>query len=170
MDVLSEVLKAVKLDGAMFYNAEFSAPWCARSLDSRTVAPYLSPDSQHVIIFHLLTEGRGYAHVEGDDRSLPLNAGDIVIFPHGDPHILGNGPPVTPVDRAQELERVFSQGLKVSRMGGGGETHQIHLRLHVLRSATQPGLPWRTATHFEGQHSRRRVRPMAGKLHPLFGG
>lgn len=27
MDVLSEVLKAVKLDGAMFYNAEFSAPW-----------------------------------------------------------------------------------------------------------------------------------------------
>ena len=32
MDVLSEVLKAVKLDGALFYNAEFSAPWCARSI------------------------------------------------------------------------------------------------------------------------------------------
>ena len=28
MDVLSEVLKAVKLDGAFFYNGEFSAPWC----------------------------------------------------------------------------------------------------------------------------------------------
>ena len=26
MDVLSEVLKAVKLDGVMFYNAEYSAP------------------------------------------------------------------------------------------------------------------------------------------------
>ena len=45
MDVLSEVLKAVKLDGAMFYNAEFSAPWCFRSPASRIVAPYLSSDS-----------------------------------------------------------------------------------------------------------------------------
>jgi hypothetical protein len=27
MDVLSEVLKVVKLQGAMFYNGEFSSPW-----------------------------------------------------------------------------------------------------------------------------------------------
>jgi AraC-like DNA-binding protein len=121
MDVLSEVLTAVKLNGAVFFNADFSAPWCARSVDARTVTSYLSPNSQHVIIFHLLTEGRGYAHVEGDDRMVSLNAGDILIVPHGDPHILGNGPPVTPVDRAQVVEQVLSQGLKVSRMGGGGE-------------------------------------------------
>ena len=121
MDVLSEVLKAVKLDGALFYNAEFSAPWCFRAPASRTVAPYLSPDSRHVIIYHLLSEGRGYAQVEGDSRLLHLTAGDIVIFPHGDPHIMGNGPPVKPVDYEQELQRILSQGLKVSRMGGGGE-------------------------------------------------
>ena len=122
MEVLSEVLKAVKLNGAMFYNAEFSAPWCARSVDAHTVTSYLSPNSQHVIIFHLLTEGCGYAHVEGDNRPLRLNAGDILIVPHGDRHILGNGPPVMPMDRSQVLEQVLSQGLKVSRMGGGGET------------------------------------------------
>jgi AraC-like DNA-binding protein len=121
MDVLSEVLRAVKLDGALFYNAEFSAPWCVRQPSSRTMAPYLVPDSKHVIIYHLLTEGHGYAQVEGDDRPLPLNAGDIVIFPHGDPHIMGNGSPVTPMDSAQELERILAQGLKVSRLGGGGE-------------------------------------------------
>jgi AraC-like DNA-binding protein len=121
MEILSEVLRAVKLDGAMFYNAEFSSPWCARSIDASTVTSYLSPNSQHVIIFHLLTEGRGYAHVEGDDRPVPLNAGDILIVPHGDAHILGNGSSVTPVRREQVLEQVLSQGLKVSRMGGGGE-------------------------------------------------
>ncbi|MDN5941137.1 MAG: cupin domain-containing protein, partial [Nitrospira sp.] len=170
MEILSEVLRAVKLDGAMFYNAEFSAPWCARSIDARTVTSYLSPNSQHVIIFHLLTEGRGYAHVEGDDRPVPLNAGDILIVPRGDSHILGNGPSVTPVDRAQVLEQVLSQGLKVSRMGGGGGTHQVHLRLHVLRSAAQQSFPWRAAAHHKSQHPRRRVGPMAGKLHPLFGG
>jgi AraC-like DNA-binding protein len=121
MDVLSEVLKAVKLDGALFYNAEFSAPWCFCSPASQKVAPYLSPHSRHVIIYHLLTEGLGYAQVEGDDRPLPLSAGDIVIFPHGDPHTMRNGPPVKPVDNAQELQRVLAQGLKLSRMGGGGE-------------------------------------------------
>ena len=121
MDVLSEVLRAVKLDGAMFYNAEFSAPWCVRQPSSHTMAPYLLPDSKHVIIYHLLTEGRGYAHVEGDDRPLPLNAGDIVIFPHGDPHIMGNGSPVKPVDNTHGLQRILAEGLKVSRMGGGGE-------------------------------------------------
>jgi AraC-like DNA-binding protein len=121
MDVLSEVLKAVRLDGALFYNGEFSAPWCFRSPASRTVAPYLSPDSGHVIIFHLLTEGRGYAHIEGEGRPVPLNAGDIIIFPHGDPHLMGNGSAVKAVDMAKELERISSQGLKISRMGGGGE-------------------------------------------------
>jgi AraC-like DNA-binding protein len=74
-----------------------------------------------VIIFHLLTDGRGYAGVEGESKKLFLNAGDIVIFPHGDPHILGNGSPVKPLDNERELQRIMSQGLKVSRFGGGGE-------------------------------------------------
>jgi Cupin len=60
MDVLSEVLRVVKLDGAVFYNAEFSSPWSFRSPPSRTLAPYLPSPTGHVILFHLLTEGRGY--------------------------------------------------------------------------------------------------------------
>jgi AraC-like DNA-binding protein len=69
----------------------------------------------------LLTEGRGYVHIEGQGRPVPLNAGDIIIFPHGDPHLMGNGPAVKAVDMAKELERISSQGLKISRLGGGGE-------------------------------------------------
>jgi hypothetical protein len=125
MDVLSEVLNAVKLDGALFYNGEFSAPWCAHEPDSRTMASYLSTPSKHVIIFHLLTEGRGYARVTGDNRPVPLTAGDIVVFPHGDAHIMGNGPPVAPMDNAGELKRVLSEGLTVSRGGGGGALTKI---------------------------------------------
>jgi AraC-like DNA-binding protein len=59
--------------------------------------------------------------VEGDGQRVQLNAGDIVIFAHGDPHIMGNGSPVKPVDNEQELHQIFSQGLKVARHGGGGE-------------------------------------------------
>jgi len=121
MDVLSEVLKTVKLDGAVFYNAEFSAPWCFCSPPSSELAPYLSAGANHVIIFHLLTEGRGFAHIEGNQRPLQLAAGDLVILPDGDPHALRNGPFVRPTNHAEQVKRVFAQGLKVARMGGGGE-------------------------------------------------
>jgi AraC-like DNA-binding protein len=120
MDVLSEVLRVVKLDGAVFYNAEFSSPWSFRAPPSHAVAPFVAPKAGHVIMFHLLTEGRGFARLEHGER-VPLEAGDIVIFPHGDSHIMENGPRITPVDNASELLRVFSQGLKLARMGGGGE-------------------------------------------------
>jgi AraC-like DNA-binding protein len=120
MDVLSTVLKTVKLEGAMFYNAEFSAPWGFRSPPSCQVAPYLKSESRHVIIYHLLTHGRAYANVEGGPR-VSLSAGDIVVFPHGDAHIMGNGRDVEPRDNARTLQEILAQGLKPARMGGGGE-------------------------------------------------
>jgi AraC-like DNA-binding protein len=120
MDVLSEVLKVVKLQGAMFYNGEFSSPWSFCSPPSRTVAPYIAPGAGHVIIYHLVTEGRASARLEDGDR-MTLDAGDIVIFPHGDAHFLENGPPTKSVDMENELARICSQGLKLSRAGGGGE-------------------------------------------------
>ena len=120
MDVLSEVLKVVKLQGAMFYNGEFSSPWRFCSPPSRTVAPYVAPAARHVIIYHLLTEGRAFARLADGPRII-LEAGDIVIFPHGDAHFLENGLPTKSVDMAKELARIFSQGLKRSCLGGGGE-------------------------------------------------
>ena len=50
-----------------------------------------------------------------------LTAGDIVIFPHGDAHFLGNGLPEKPVDSLQTFAKNLSQGLKLARFGGGGE-------------------------------------------------
>ena len=120
MDVLSEVLKVVKLQGAMFYNGEFSSPWSFCSPPSHTVAPYVAPAAGHVIIYHLLTEGRASARLVDGER-ITLNAGDIVIFPHGDAHFIENGPPTKAVDMVKELARIFSQGLKRSCLGGGGE-------------------------------------------------
>jgi AraC-like DNA-binding protein len=120
MDVLSTILKTVKLEGAVFYNAEFSAPWSFRSPPSCQVAPYLSAEPRHVIIYHLLTYGRAYAHLENGPR-ISLEAGDIVVFPHGDSHIMGNGQGVEPRDMARFLQEIFSQGLQQAHMGGGGE-------------------------------------------------
>jgi AraC-like DNA-binding protein len=125
MDVLSEVLKAVKLDGAVFFNGEFSAPWCAREPDADTMAAYLSTRASHIIIFHLILDGRAYARVEMDGRAVPLEAGDIIIVPHGDAHLMGNGPPVTPIDSAKQLQQVLAEGRMISQFGGGGEMTKL---------------------------------------------
>lgn len=125
MDVLSEVLRAVRLDGAVFFNGEFSAPWCAREPDAGTMASYLSAHSKHVIIFHLVAEGQAYARVEGNGRPVSLAAGDIVMFPHGDAHVLGNGPPVPPVDNGAQLRILLTKGGIFSQSGGGGELTRL---------------------------------------------
>jgi len=120
MDVLSEVLKVVRLQGAMFYNGEFSSPWSLCSPASSAIAPHLAPNAGHVIIYHLLTEGHAFARLVDGER-IALNAGDLVIFPHGNEHIIENGPPTRTVNLAKELARIVDQGLKLARFGGGGE-------------------------------------------------
>ena len=119
MDALSEVLKVVKLRGALFFNAEFSAPWCVASSESSQIAPLLCPGADHVIIYHYLMGGRAYAQLRDGNRR-DLGPGDVVIFPHGDAHVLGNGTG-KPVDSLNVFAKNLSSGLKVARYGGGGE-------------------------------------------------
>ena len=123
MDVLSEVLKVVKLESAFFFNAEFSAPWRIRSPQSCKLAPYINHPDGHVIVYHLLIEGKAYAQLE--DKRVALSAGDIVIFPHGDAHYLESGHALRTVDSEDELQRIFSERLKLSRIGGGGEVTRL---------------------------------------------
>ncbi len=119
MDALSEVLKAVKLDSTFFYNGEFSAPWSFHSPNSCKLAPYINQSSGHVIVYHLLIEGKARARL-GDER-LDVLPGEVLIFPHGDSHCLESGPCPHPVNGEGELQRIFSQGLRLVRMGGGGD-------------------------------------------------
>jgi len=120
MDVLSEVLRVVRLEGALFFNAEFSAPWCISERQSSEIAVHLSQKAGHLILYHFLTEGRAYARLP-DGKREELSAGNIVVFPHGDPHFLGNGSPEKPVDAFQTFGKNLTQGLKLARFGGGGE-------------------------------------------------
>ncbi|WP_109485515.1 AraC family transcriptional regulator [Occallatibacter savannae] len=120
MDVLSEVLSTVRLRGAIFFNAEFSAPWCISSSGAAGIEPHLPFPNAHLIMFHFLTEGRAYARL-GELR-VDLDAGDIVVLPGGDSHLLGNGPlRGEPVDSFREFAASLAQGLRAVKFGGGGE-------------------------------------------------
>lgn len=104
----------------MFFNAEFSAPWCLSSSRSAAVAHQLAPGVGNLIIYHFLTEGRAYARLPNGRRE-ELTTGDIVISPHGDTHFIGNGSPEKPVDSFHTFAKNLTQGLKLVRFGGGGK-------------------------------------------------
>jgi AraC-like DNA-binding protein len=123
MDALSELLKAVKLSGAMFFNGECTAPWCLRSPPSQFFCPYIGPTSGHVIEFHLLTEGSGYVRV--GEETTPLSAGDVLMLPHGDAHVMGNGVGATEVDSASQLPALLGGQLSLAHLGGGGERTRL---------------------------------------------
>ena len=67
MDALSETLRVVRLVGAIFINARFTAPWCYQSPSADTAAPILEPGAERVVIFHLITEGECYVDMGDGD-------------------------------------------------------------------------------------------------------
>jgi len=120
MDAFSEVLSGVKLKGALFFSAEFSAPWGLFSPASPALAPILSPGAEHVVLYHFVVEGIARAQLTNGTH-LDLQAGDIVVFPHGDSHELRGHDPATPIDSAIVLAKIARHDLSACHWGGGGE-------------------------------------------------
>jgi AraC-like DNA-binding protein len=119
MDALSEVLRVVRLNSAVFFNARFSAPWCFSSPDASSVMHTLQPGAERLVIFHLLTEGQCRMEVEGSPPAT-LQAGDVIVFPHGDAHLMSSAPDVAPAPPA-DLVALLRRGPREVRFGGGGE-------------------------------------------------
>ncbi|HEU4926907.1 MAG TPA: AraC family transcriptional regulator [Vicinamibacterales bacterium] len=119
MDAFSEVLSGVRLKGAMFFTAEFSAPWRLSTPHCRVLAPVLAPGAPHIVVYHFVVEGTARAGVEGSP-DVDLVPGDIVMFPHGDPHTLSAGPGTNLVENAALLQRITTGDLSPLQAGGGG--------------------------------------------------
>ena len=85
MDALSEALRSVQMTGAIFLDAEFTAPWSFQSPRAQQAAPVLAPGTERIIIYHLVTEGMAWVKIAGEP-DLPVEAGEIVIIPNGEEH------------------------------------------------------------------------------------
>jgi AraC-like DNA-binding protein len=124
MDALSETLRVVRLVGAIFIQARFTAPWCYQSPRADSAAPLLEPGAEHVVIFHLITEGECYVEMEGE-TPLRLSAGDAVIFPQGDAHLMTSAPGLPPVTGGARLDAVLARRPRQLAYGGGGATTRL---------------------------------------------
>jgi AraC-like DNA-binding protein len=119
LDVLSEVLRTVSFAGATFFSAEFRAPWGFTSPPIATLARTLQDPDAHLVLFHLVFEGRAIARVEGA-ADITLEAGDIVAFPRGDAHRVWEGRPERWYDTTPAVRRALAGELHVTRTGGSG--------------------------------------------------
>ena len=120
MDALSAALSSVRMTGAIFYDAVCTAPWGFAVPAMERAAHVLAPGTEHVVGYHFVTEGKAVVGFEGA-ADVPVEAGDIVIIPHGDAHTVINGAPSELIDSAASLHSFLAGDLGTMRLGGDGE-------------------------------------------------
>jgi AraC-like DNA-binding protein len=124
MDALSEALRGVRITGAVFFNGEFTAPWGVSSPAASTVAPLLGPGTEHMLFYHLVTEGQAIARVQQHEE-VELEAGDIVVFPHGHAHEISNGTGYRLFDATKVLHEMLGGSIRHEKAGGGGAVTRL---------------------------------------------
>jgi AraC-like DNA-binding protein len=90
-DTLSDVLRGVRLRGAVFFNISGSSEWAAEAPPAQDLAPLLMHGVEHVVEYHAVVQGSCWAGIP-DGPSVQLFAGDVVMFPHGDAHVVSSAP------------------------------------------------------------------------------
>ena len=91
MDVLSDVLSAIRLTGAIYFEIRARAPWVAASPSVAEIATRVMPGFEHVIAFHFLLDGAGFAQLaDGSEPPVRLEQGDAIVFAGGDAHFVSS--------------------------------------------------------------------------------
>jgi AraC-like DNA-binding protein len=130
VDLLSDVLRGVRLRGAIFFDVDAIAPWVAEAPPARLVAPAIMPGAEHVIEYHVVTTGSCWASIVGDEQEpVALTAGDVVAFPQGDAHVLSSESGMrgnVELDLFRRSEEAAGLPLLLRLDGGGDErTHVV---------------------------------------------
>ena len=120
MDALSEVLRALRLTSGLFLEAEFSAPWCIDSAPGREDVRHILPSAEHVAIYHLVVHGGCRARLPDERGHVEVSAGELIMFPHGDAHLLGSDLQLAPVPSWTLVQPSADGGLARIEYGGGG--------------------------------------------------
>jgi AraC-like DNA-binding protein len=115
---LREALERLRLDGAIFFRAEFTEPWAFDSPVSQIV-PVIRPGARRLIFFHIVAVGRCWVALE-DGTRVWANRGDVIVMPYGDDYSMGGE---EPAERVPILSLVTSppwEQMPVLTHGAGG--------------------------------------------------
>jgi len=124
MDALSDVLRIMRLKGGVFLHGEFCHPWCISVKVSPQSCSRWLGDTSHVIPYHYVLEGRMRVRM-ADGLEIALEAGDSVMFPRNDQHLLGTDLTRAPVQSRDYVARPMEGGLLEMKLDGGGPLTRI---------------------------------------------
>ena len=88
-DALSDLLKAVRLTGAAFFEIVADGPWAVGSPAPQMILPKILPDADHLIAYHVVTAGECYGKLAGGDP-VHLKAGEVIVFVNADAHVMSS--------------------------------------------------------------------------------
>jgi AraC-like DNA-binding protein len=139
-DTLSEVLRAVRLTGAVFFAIDASAPWVAETPPANELRPHIMPGIGHVIEYHVITSGSCWGGVV-DEAPIRLEAGDVIVFPQGDAHVMSSAPGMRGAHDQDLIERAHASRLPISVRIDGGDAPRTEVICGFLGCDTRPFNP-----------------------------
>ncbi|WP_437284372.1 AraC family transcriptional regulator [Sorangium sp. So ce406] len=106
-DVLTALLRHVRIETSLFGRIELGAPWGARL------------GRRDAVLLHHVLEGEMWLELDGRERH--VDRGDLLLLPHGAPHCLRHRPgaPVADEERWMAPPRPGAQSVR-RRLGGDG--------------------------------------------------
>jgi AraC family transcriptional regulator, alkane utilization regulator len=124
-DILSDILRVIRFSGAITLRPELSAPWTIQSLPQENFAAAVQTKAKHFLPFHIMAQGNCWIQAKKGGDRVYLSQGDIIIFPHGDVHILGDRLDREPVSVDRLLpDPPWTEPL-LMQYGGGGEVCKL---------------------------------------------
>lgn len=124
MDALSDVLRLVRLTGAVFLDAEFTAPWCISAPSGVEVCTRHMPHAQHVVVYHLVTEGSCEVQFAGEAPHR-AQTGDLIVIPGGEAHLIGGDLDKPHADLTPLVVRKNPDDVPRVTYGGGGSVTRL---------------------------------------------
>lgn len=122
LDVLSDVLRTVRLTGSMLFLVDATTPWRSWAPQTEAFRRVVLPTSQHIVSYHIVTRGSCWAGLR-DATPERFESGDVLLIPHGDAYFLADpldAPPLYGADEAVAFFRSMSSGELPSAINEGG--------------------------------------------------
>jgi AraC-like DNA-binding protein len=129
-DVLSDVLRSVRLTGSMLFLVDAHPPWKSWAPKVEAFRRVVLPASQHLISYHIVTQGGCWAGLR-DAPPERFERGDVLVVPHGDAYYLADSPGTEaaygPVEAVAFLRSMAAGEMPaiVSEGGDGAEQTQF---------------------------------------------
>ena len=140
MDALSDVLRAVRLTGAVFFDVQASEPWVAETPQGQSIVGAIFPGADHLISYHVITGGACYGGLIGQPAH-HLSAGDVIVFPHGDAHAMSSAPGMREAPDPAKFRRPGEGQLPFSLSVGNAHAEPAHLVCGFLACDARPFNP-----------------------------